>query len=59
MKQVGMPATRRFAGSVNCYVPPEVRRGIEKVQSMERKTQSEAVREILALGLQAKGIDIT
>jgi hypothetical protein len=52
-----MPSPKRFAGAVNCHIPPEVRRGIEKVQSMEKKTQSEAVRELLAIGLKARGIE--
>jgi len=54
-----MPPKKRFQDVVNCNVPAEVRRGIEKVQSMEKKTLSEAVREILAFGLQAKGIEVS
>jgi hypothetical protein len=52
-----MPPTKRYAGTVNCHIPDPVRRGIIEVARIEKRTQSEAVREILELGLQAKGIE--
>ena len=51
-----MPPKVRYAGTVNVHIPPEVRRGIAKIMKAEEKTKSEALRELLAIGLKARGI---
>jgi len=52
-----MPPTKRFTGILNCCIPGHINGGLENVARAEKKTRSETVREILELGLQAKGID--
>ena len=52
-----MPASARYAGTVHVHIPVSVRREVEKIMRDSDKTQAEAVREILALGVQAKRIE--
>ena len=51
-----MPATVRYAGTVHVHIPGSVRREVEKIMKADGKTQAEAVRELLAYGLKARGI---
>jgi len=52
-----MPPNKRYAGTLNCHVPDSVRQGIMEIARKEGKNQSEAMRTLLELGLQAKGVD--
>ena len=52
-----MPPTKRYAGTLNCHVPGSIRRGVMDVARMECMNQSEAVRKLLEIGLQAMGIE--
>jgi len=52
-----MPANKRYTKTVNCHLPGKVCAGIERIMHQDEKIQSEVVRELLELGLQAKGIE--
>jgi len=51
-----MPPTKRFTTTLNCCIPGHIKKSIESVAMREGRTPSEAVRELVLLGLQAKGI---
>ncbi len=52
-----MPAKMRYAGTVHVHIPVSVRREVAKIMKTEDKTQAEAVRELLAIGLKTSGIE--
>ena len=52
-----MPAKMRYAGTVHVHIPVSVRREVAKIMKTEDKTQAEAVRELLAIGLKTRGIE--
>ncbi|MGD0953750.1 MAG: hypothetical protein ABR985_15405 [Methanotrichaceae archaeon] len=52
-----MPPKPRYAGTLNCHVPAPIRKGVMKVAVLEGMNQSEAIRELLEVGLRTKGIE--
>jgi hypothetical protein len=51
-----MTSPKRYEKSVNCHMPKKICVGIETLMERDEKIQSEVVRELLELGLRAKGI---
>ena len=53
-----MTPPKRFTKTLNCCIPGHIKAHIEEVARAERRTPSEAVRELLEIGLQSKGIEV-
>jgi hypothetical protein len=51
-----MPPSKRYDGVLNCHISAPVRKGIMEVARMEGMNQSEAVRELLEIGLRNRGL---
>jgi hypothetical protein len=51
-----MPPTKKYEGALSCNVPRKIKQGILKVCMMEDASQSDVARELLEIGLQAKGV---
>jgi len=51
-----MPPKKRYAGTLNCHVPAPVKRGIMKMARIDGMNLSDAMRELLEIGLRAKGL---